>query len=67
MLVLGSPNHVSHWADLPRAFLEILKLEKTDLTDTVLTGTELDSVKTLEMTILCRTRIPDRTINSSGY
>ena len=51
MLVLGSPNHVAHWADLPCAFFEILKLEKTDLTDTVLTGTELDSVKTLEMAI----------------
>ena len=52
--------------NLTGAFLEGTNLENTDLTDAVLTDAKLIWVKNLNKAILCRTTMPDRTVNNSG-
>ena len=52
--------------NLTGAFLEGVNFDNADLTDAVLVGTQLGSVKNMETATLCRTTMPDGTTNNSG-
>ena len=53
-------------ANLTGAFLEGTNLENADLTGAVLTDAKLNWVKNLSKAILCRTTMPDATVDNSG-
>jgi len=53
-------------ANLTGTVLEGTNLENADLTDAVLTDAKLMWVKNLNKAILCRTTMPDGTVNNSG-